>query len=107
MMAGKSDKAGTQPGRMNWLDDQSTPLIQVYTERLSTFLDAMADGRIDPKELKDQEERLVALMKKVEPQLSDSLHEDVTKLLCELTAYNIMQSVHELSELRTRTQFRG
>ena len=35
-MAAKTDK----PGRMNWLDDQSTPMIQTYTERLSTFLDA-------------------------------------------------------------------
>ena len=35
---------------------------------------AMADGRIDKKELEDQEERLVTLMKKVEPELNDRLH---------------------------------
>jgi hypothetical protein len=102
-MAAETDK----PGRMNWLDDQSTPMIQTYTERLSTFLDAIADGKIDKKELEDQEERLVALMKQVEPKLDESLHEDVTKLLCELTAYNIMQSIYELSEFRSRTKFRG
>ena len=35
-------------------------------------------------------------MKKVEPELNDHLHEDVTHLLCELTAYNIMHTLHEL-----------
>jgi hypothetical protein len=106
-MSGKSDKDHPKTGRMKWLDDGSTPLIQSYTERLSTFLDALADGKVDKKELEDQEERLVAIMKKVEPMLSDSLHDDVTKLLCELTAYNIMQSIYELSEFRAQTKFRG
>jgi hypothetical protein len=101
----KGDKA--KPGRTNWLDDTSTPLIQAYTERLGTFLEALADGRVDEHELKDQEKRLVALMKKVEPQLSDGLHEEVTKLLCELTAYNIMHTVHDLAAVRPKTRFRG
>src|SRR3954452_2666293 len=106
-MAGKHDKDATRTGRMNWLDDQSNPLIQSYTERLSTFLDALADGGIGPRGVGDQEARLVALMKKVEPQLGEELHDDVTRLLCELTAYNVMQTVHELNEHRTRTTFRG
>ena len=57
----------------------------------------MADGKIETQELKDQEARLIALMKKVEPELNDKLHEDVTHLLCELTAYNIMHTLHELA----------
>ena len=36
-----------------------------------TFLDAMADGKIDASELKAQEDRVVALMKTIEPELSD------------------------------------
>jgi len=91
----------------NWLDDKASPKIQDYTMRLTSFLEAMADGVVDHQELKQQEERLVALMKKVEPQLSGELHEDVTALLCELTAYNIMQTTHELDVARHKTKFRG
>ena len=43
--------------------------------------------------LADQEQRLVALMKEVEPTLNDAQHGQVTKLLCELTAYNVMQTL--------------
>jgi hypothetical protein len=99
----------TQSARLSWMDDKSdTPMIQAYTERLRTFLDAMADGKIDSDELKAQEKRLVALLKKIEPELDDRLHEEVTHLLCELTAYNIMHTVHDLAKhARPRTKFRG
>jgi hypothetical protein len=95
-------------GRTHWLDETTeAPLIHDYTNRLSGFLEAMADGHIDDSELKAQETRLVALMKKVEPELGDALHEDVTHLLCELTAYNIMHTLHELMAARPTTKFRG
>ena len=58
----------------------------------------MADGRIDASELKAQEDRVVALMKTIEPELDDALHEQVTHLLCELSAYNIMHTIHQLVE---------
>ena len=59
----------------------------------------MADGKIDAEELKAQEARRVAaLMKTVEPELDDKLHEQVTHLLCELSAYNIMHTLHQLVE---------
>lgn len=95
-------------GRTHWLDDSTdAPLIHDYAHRLSGFIEAMADGKIETQELKDQEARLVALMKKVEPELNDHLHEDVTHLLCELTAYNIMHTLHELLAARPKTKFRG
>ena len=70
-------------------------------------MEAMADGKIEAHELKDQEARLVALMKKVEPELNDKLHEDVTHLLCELTAYNIMHTLHRVMAAKPKTKFRG
>jgi len=95
-------------GRTHWLDESTdAPLIHDYTHRLSGFIEAMADGKIETQELKDQEARLVALMKKVEPELNDQLHDDVTHLLCELTAYNIMHTMHELLAARPKTKFRG
>ncbi|MGC8641695.1 MAG: hypothetical protein ACP5XB_17650 [Isosphaeraceae bacterium] len=95
-------------GRTHWLDEATdTPLIQEYAHRLNGFMEAMADGKIDPQELQEQEARLVEVMKRVEPELSDKLHADVTRLLCELSAYNIMHTLHELAAARPKTKFRG
>ena len=105
-MSKKTDPVGY--ARADWLDATTdTPLIGQYAERLGTFLEAMADGRIDDQELKDQEARLVALMKVVEPNLDDDLHEKMTRLLCELSAYNIMSTMHQLMKATPKTKFRG
>ncbi|HTN74182.1 MAG TPA: hypothetical protein VL096_03010 [Pirellulaceae bacterium] len=94
--------------RQNWLDaDTQTPLIDEYTHKLGTFVEAMADGVVDQHELQTQEENLAKALAAVEGQLSDALHADVTKLLCELTAYNVMQTFHALQAARTKTVFRG
>jgi len=106
-MARKTDKSTANSNRTHWLDEKSNPQIQAYTERLGTFIDALADGKIDDRELDDQEARVIALMKKVEPELPDPLHHEVTSLLCELTAYNIMHTLRELTEARPKTKFRG
>ena len=98
----------TKTNRTHWLDEKTdAPLIDEYVQRLSTFMDAMADGKIDASELKSQEARVTALMKTIEPALDDSLHEQVTHLLCELSAYNIMNTIHQLMESKPKTKFRG
>jgi hypothetical protein len=90
--------------RQTWLDDNSDkPLIDEYTQKLTTFIDALADGQVDDSEIAAQEKRLVELMKKIEPKLDDALHGDVTKLLCELTAYNVMQSLYAMQSARPKT----
>ena len=105
-MPKKTKTAGN--ARTDWLDAKTdTPLIGQYAERLGTFLEAMADGRIDNQELKDQEARVVALMKAVEPNLDDKLHEKMTQLLCEISAYNIMNTMHQLIGATPKTKFRG
>ncbi|RPI83095.1 MAG: hypothetical protein EHM42_08760 [Planctomycetaceae bacterium] len=87
--------------RQSWLDDKSqTTLIDDYAKKLTSFVDVMEDGKVEQQELTAQEARLVELMKEVEPKLSDELHGKVTRLLCELTAYNIMEVLHELHASR-------
>jgi hypothetical protein len=98
----------TKTNRTHWLDEKTdTPVIDQYVQRLGTFMDAMADGKIDADELKAQEARVSALMKSVEPELDDKLHEQVTHLLCELSAYNIMHTLHGLMANQPKTKFRG
>ena len=77
-----------------WFDEAShTPIIADKARRAESFLAAMADGSIDESEIKAQEQRLVALMEEIEPQLDAALHDKVTELLCELTVYDFMQAM--------------
>jgi hypothetical protein len=91
-----------------WFDDSTdTPLIAEYARKLDSFLDAIADSVVETKELAEQEKRVVALMKEIEPLLSPEAHEKVTRLLCEVTAYDLMHALHMAGHARPRATFRG
>ena len=94
--------------RKSWLDaDAQSTLIDDYARELGSFVEAMADGVVDANEVSGQEQRVVSLMKEIEPQLDDATHEQITKLLCEISAYSAMQILHELYESRPKTKFQG
>ena len=94
--------------RSSWLDEESQEIkIDDYAQQLTSFIDAMADGRIDSAELEAQEKRVAEIMQEVEPHLDDALHAKVTKLLCELSAFNIMQLMSTVDQARSTTTFRG
>jgi hypothetical protein len=94
--------------RVKWLDDKSgAPAIEKYARQLTSFIDALADGVVQDSEVKEQEARVTKLMKEVEPRLDDALHAKVTQLLCELTAYDLMQVLNSVQRSRPRTRFRG
>ena len=96
------------PPPAEWFDEASeTPLLGEYARKLDSFLDVVADGRVDLKEIEAQEHRVVALMKEVEPLLSPEAHDKVTRLLCEVTAYDLMNALHMAGKSRPRTKFRG
>jgi hypothetical protein len=91
-----------------WFDETSAqPLISEQAQRMESFLSAMADGKIDASEVKAQEERLIAQMKVVEPLLNEEQHAQVTKLLVELAAYDLMQVLHSIHAARPKTVFQG
>lgn len=91
-----------------WFDEAShAPAIAEKARRAQSFIDAMADGTIDESEVKTQESRLVELMKKIEPQLTPALHDQVTELLCELTVYDFMQAMRSVEQARPKSVFRG
>lgn len=94
--------------RTPWFDAANQkPLISEYAQRLQPFLDSMADGRIDDGELEAQEKRLTAAMRQVEPRLGGDLHDMVTRLLCEMAAYDLMQALHTMQSARKPTVFQG
>ena len=94
--------------KTTWFDENSNAsLIADQAQRLDSFLKAMADGKVTDDEVKSQEERVVKLMKEIEPKLDPELHDRVTQLLCELTAYDIMQSLNMMQSARPASKFRG
>jgi len=93
--------------RTNWFDpDTNSLVLDEQVTKLDNFVKAMTDGIIEPAEVAVQEAQLVAAMKAVEPTLSDEQHEAVTKLLLELSAYNIMATMHETQQMRMRATFK-
>jgi hypothetical protein len=92
--------------RTSWFDEKSElPLIQEQVSKLESFTAALSDGVVTKQELASQEQRLVAAMRKLEPQLNDEQHATATSLLVELTAYNVMRLLHELHAERARLAF--
>jgi hypothetical protein len=104
-----ANTTGTETtGKSSWFDEAAhTPLISQQAQRLEPFVAAMADGKITDNELKAQDERVIKLMKEIEPQLEPKLHARLTELLCELTAYDIMQMFHMMQDSRSASKFRG
>lgn len=95
-------------GKSAWFDDQAnTPLISEKATQLDSFITTMADGQVTDAELQAQEERVIKLMKEIEPQLDAKLHARVTELLCELTAYDMMQILNTMQQSRPVSKFRG
>ena len=94
--------------RMSWFDeDAAHPVVLESVNKLESFTSAMADGVVDKGELEAQEQRLSTAMKALEPALDDALHAKVTKVLVELSAYNVMRLLHELQAQRARLAFEG
>lgn len=93
--------------RTSWFDDADLPIIDEQVQKLESFTEAMSDGVIEARELARQQDTLVAAMKEVESALSDDQHAKVTRLLVEMSAYNIMRLLHELQSRRLQKTFAG
>lgn len=92
--------------RTSWFDENAKhEAIQARASKLESFTSALADGVVSKQELASQEQRLLGAMKKLEPALNDEQHAQVTDVLVELTAYNVMRLLHELQAERARLAF--
>jgi hypothetical protein len=92
--------------KTSWFDERAEiPTLHERVQKLESFTAAMADGVVDKTELSAQEQRLAGAMKALEPKLNDELHGEVTNVLIELTAYNVMRLLHELQTERARVAF--
>lgn len=107
--AARTARASKPVRRLSWLNASgSVPQIDAYARNMKSFIDAMADGKVDPHEVEAQERRLVAIMKKLEPKLDDATHAAVTELLCEMAVYDLMQVLQSMNAARqAHSTFRG
>ncbi|HVK76162.1 MAG TPA: hypothetical protein VM734_22705 [Kofleriaceae bacterium] len=92
--------------RANWIDDDNHPDLDAHVAQLEHFTQSIADGVIDASELAKQQENLKAAMRAVEGSLSDDQHAKVTKLLAELTAYTVMQVLHDMAAAKVERAIR-
>ena len=87
--------------RISWFDEHThVPVIDEQVQNLESFVDAMADGVIDDAELDKQQASVIKAMKAVEGDLDDEQHAKITRLMVELSAYNVMRLLHELQHSR-------
>jgi hypothetical protein len=92
--------------RTSWFDENAGyDAIQERASKLESFTSALADGEVSKNEVAGQEQRLLTAMRALEPALDDEQHAKVTAVLVELTAYNVMRTLHELQAERARLAF--
>ncbi|MDF2693796.1 MAG: hypothetical protein K0S65_2179 [Labilithrix sp.] len=72
-------------------DDAPTSPFSGSIERLESWQRAIEDGIIEPHEVAEQKDRLVALLRELEPMLDDAQHEKVTRVLEE---WAVLQAMH-------------
>jgi antirestriction protein ArdC len=94
--------------KASWFDDSTDlPVIDEQVAKLESFAAAMADGIVEKHELTSQQAALVETMRTVEGMLTDEQHAAVTRLLVEMSAYNVMRTVHELQADRLQRSLAG
>jgi len=80
-----------------WFDAGSGEVYAVqFFQRMESWQQAMADGRIDPAEVQQQAERVTQMLKAIEPTLTPEAHAKLTQAFGELAVLQGMQSYYTL-----------
>ena len=84
--------------RASWFDEKTNELMfSTYMTQMDSWQDAMADGVIEPGEIQKQAERVGEMLRALEPELSDELHEEITNIFYELAVLFGMVQVREVA----------
>jgi len=83
--------------KSTWFDAESNDLMfSKYVTQMGSWQEAMADGIIEPWEIKKQAERIGELLSALEPKLNDELHEEITDIFYEIAVLYGMVQVSEM-----------
>ncbi|MDI7276808.1 MAG: hypothetical protein QME94_12590 [Anaerolineae bacterium] len=84
--------------REGWFDAQSNEIgFARYAEQMESWQQALADGRVEPEEVRRQAERVAGLLRALEPKLSDALHAELTTIFRELAVLYGMERLAALA----------
>jgi hypothetical protein len=87
--------------RRSWFSEEGDDFVfHRYVERVDTWKDAIADGRVTGEEVREQAERVADLMRSLEDRLDDDLHDFVTTVFLEWAVLQGLQSVALAQEAR-------
>ena len=64
---------------------------------MESWQSALADGVVRPEEVRQQSQRVTDLLRALEPKLNDELHEELTRILYELSVLYGMQALAEMT----------
>jgi len=70
--------------RTSWFDPETNEaMFSKYIDQMESWQKALADGVVEPEEVKQQAERVAEMLRALEPKLSDELHEELTQVFYE------------------------
>ena len=86
--------------RQSWFDEKTNLLLfNQYVSQMESWQKALADGIIEPSEVKQQADQVAEMVRVFEPQLSDEQHEALTQIFYEWAVLQAMVGYLELSEV--------
>lgn len=86
--------------KQSWFDSQTNQLLfNQYIDQMESWQKALADGVIEPSEVKEQADKVADMVRALEPQLSDEAHEALTQIFYEWAVLQAMVGYLELSEV--------
>lgn len=87
--------------RLSWFSEEGdTMLFQHYVERMESWQSAMTDGTITSSEVSDQIQKVAQLLRTLDQQLDDGLHEQVSTVLMEWAVLQGMSTTLLVQELQ-------
>ena len=87
--------------RRSWFSEEGDDFVfHRYVDRVESWKDAIADGRVTADEVREQAERVAAMMRDLEDRLDDDLHGFVTDVFVEWAVLQGLQSLAIIQEER-------
>lgn len=84
--------------RKSWFDPESNEIMfSKYIEQMESWQVALADGVIEPGEVRQQAQKVAEMLRALESKLSDELHEELTNIFYEWAVLMGMERLVQLT----------
>ncbi|MCR4407843.1 MAG: hypothetical protein NUW24_13145 [Anaerolineae bacterium] len=84
--------------RKSWFDPESNEMMfSKYMEQMESWQAALADGVVEPEEVRQQAQKVAEMLRALESKLSDELHEELTNIFYEWAVLMGMERLVQLT----------